>query len=165
MYFTIKFCWSGDQEYITGTEATAFRVLRGMTCLENSAKPLSTVHWKMGDMQNYKNGAISRIPCLHRVCRKWSWAPTSLVPRSELTGVMMCTGWIRRSFHSWLRMSVRSRIFCRLELNMLCRRRRKRKRKKKKTTHGFSSVWALPTFSPLSTPAMNIVCLFVLLPF
>ncbi len=41
---TMKFCCSGDQEYMTGTEATALRVFRGMTCLGNSEKPLSTVH-------------------------------------------------------------------------------------------------------------------------
>ena len=41
---TMKFCCSGDQEYITGMEATAFRVFWGMTCLENSEKPLPTVH-------------------------------------------------------------------------------------------------------------------------
>lgn len=40
----MKFCCSGDQEYMTGTEATAFRVFRGMTCRGNSEKPLSTVH-------------------------------------------------------------------------------------------------------------------------
>lgn len=41
---TMKFCCSGDQEYMTGTEATALRVFRGMTCRGNSEKPLSTVH-------------------------------------------------------------------------------------------------------------------------
>lgn len=41
---TMKFCCSGDHEYMTGTEATALRVFRGMICLANSEKPLSTVH-------------------------------------------------------------------------------------------------------------------------
>lgn len=40
----MKFCCSGDHEYMTGTEATALSVFRGMTCLGNSEKPLSTVH-------------------------------------------------------------------------------------------------------------------------
>lgn len=124
MYFTMKFCWSGDQEYITGTEATAFKVLRGMTCLENSAKPLSTVHWKKEKKTKQEscrivNTAISQH-YVWIVCWQRGRVLTSLVPRNELTGVMMCTGWIRRSFHSWLRMSVRSIIFCLLELNMLC---------------------------------------------
>lgn len=45
---------------------------------------------------------------------------TSLVPRKELTGVIIWTGCIRLSFHSWFNMSVRSKIFCLFELNMLC---------------------------------------------
>lgn len=45
--------------------------------------------------------------------------PTSRVPLKELTDVMMWTGWIRRVFHSWFKMSVRSMIFWRLVLNML----------------------------------------------
>lgn len=40
---------------------------------------------------------------------------------------MMCTGWIRLVFHSWFKMSVRSMIFCRLVLNMLCTTRQKKK--------------------------------------
>lgn len=43
LWLTMKFCCSGDHEYMTGTEATALSVLRGMTCRGNS-KPLSTVH-------------------------------------------------------------------------------------------------------------------------
>lgn len=82
---------------------------------------------------------------------KRSWGPTSLVPRSELTGVMMCTGWIRRSFHSWLRMSVRSRIFCLLELNMLCRSEEKKKKKRRNRLR-----LSLPTFSSPSTLTINV---------
>lgn len=40
---TIKFCCKGDQEYIIGTEATAFRVFNGMTCAGKS-KSLVTEH-------------------------------------------------------------------------------------------------------------------------
>lgn len=40
---TIKFCCRGDQEYIMGTEATAFRVFNGMTCVGKS-KSLVTEH-------------------------------------------------------------------------------------------------------------------------
>lgn len=49
---TMKFCCRGDQEYMTGTEATAFRVFRGMTCLGNSEKLLSTVHWRQTRRHN-----------------------------------------------------------------------------------------------------------------
>ncbi|KAF3836396.1 hypothetical protein F7725_028954 [Dissostichus mawsoni] len=66
----------GDQEYITGTEATALRVFRGMTCRGNSEKPLST---STEDDVN---------------------PPTSRVPLKEPTDVMMCTGWIRLVSHS-----------------------------------------------------------------
>lgn len=56
---TIKFCCSGDQEYMTGTEATALRVFRGMICLGNSEKPLSTVH-----CTGQQNKAAVRTLCL-----------------------------------------------------------------------------------------------------
>lgn len=48
----MKFCCRGDQEYMTGTEATAFRVFRGITCLGNSEKLLSTVHWRQTHSQD-----------------------------------------------------------------------------------------------------------------
>lgn len=66
--------------------------------------------------------------------------PTSRVPLREPTDVMMCTGWIRLVFHSWFRMSVRSIIFCRLVLNMLCR----------KSTQIINLVWQ-QTFSRSTT--------------
>ena len=40
---TMKFCCSGDQEYMMGTDATAFRVFSGMTCVGKS-KSLVTEH-------------------------------------------------------------------------------------------------------------------------
>lgn len=57
--------------------------------------------------KNYKRDIVNHVQ-------------TSLVPRKELTGVIIWTGCIRLSFHSWFNMSVRSKIFCLLELNMLC---------------------------------------------
>lgn len=75
---TMKFCCRGDQEYMTGTEATALRVFRGMTCLGNSEKLLSTVHWR------------HTHTCSHRVCtHTQTHVPTSRVPLSEPTDVMM----------------------------------------------------------------------------
>lgn len=47
----MKFCCRGDQEYMTGTEATAFRVFKGMTWRGNSEKLLSTVHWRQSHRQ------------------------------------------------------------------------------------------------------------------
>lgn len=113
----MKFCCSGDQEYMTGTEATALRVFRGMTCLGNSEKPLSTVHCR-GKAQS------ENVLCTFSTCLRTEDAVnqlTSRVPLKELTDVMMWTGWIRLVFHSWFKMSVRSIIFWRLVLNMLCK--------------------------------------------
>lgn len=77
---TMKFCCRGDQEYMTGTEATAFRVFRGMTCLGNSEKLLSTVHWRP------KHSQTPRPPPL---MAPDATLPTSRVPLSEPTEVMM----------------------------------------------------------------------------
>lgn len=119
LWLTMKFCCSGDHEYITGTEATALSVFRGMTCRGNS-KPLSTVHCTGRRQLSSHN--LNHVTVLSRD----SSPPTSRVPLREPTDVMMCTGWIRLVFHSWFRMSVRSMIFCRLVLNMLCRKATKR---------------------------------------
>lgn len=55
----MKFCCSGDHEYMTGTEATALSVFRGMTWRGNSEKPLSTVHCKDGtDSQNPRTPSV-----------------------------------------------------------------------------------------------------------
>lgn len=51
-----------------------------------------------------------------------TWTLTSLVPRNELTDVMMWRGWILLDFQSAFRMSVRSKILWRLELNILWER-------------------------------------------
>ncbi len=48
----MKFCCNGDHEYMTGTEATALRVFRGIVCLVNSEKPLSTVHCSPQQTEN-----------------------------------------------------------------------------------------------------------------
>lgn len=57
-------------------------------------------------------------------------SPTSLVPRNELTEVRICTGWILRCFHSWFKISVLSKIFWRLELNILFKKKWRRGEKK-----------------------------------
>lgn len=114
----MKFCCSGDHEYMTGTEATAFSVFRGMTCLGNSEKPLSTVHCsgRKGQSEQFLYAVASAYGVR---------LPTSRVPLREPTDVMMWTGWMRLVFHSWFKMSVRSRIFWRLVLNMLCGKNRR----------------------------------------
>lgn len=120
----MKFCCSGDHEYMTGTEATALRVFRGMTWRGNSEKPLSTVHCRGRDQQSEPSHAVSTRQRTDNNVNP----PTSRVPRREPTDAMMCTGWIRLVFHSWFKMSVRSMIFCRLVLNMLCTTRHKDRR-------------------------------------
>lgn len=59
---TMKFCCSGDHEYMTGTEATALSVFSGMTWRGNS-KPLSTVHCT-GQRQQ------SELDAVHTSCRR-----------------------------------------------------------------------------------------------
>lgn len=121
---TIKFCCSGDHEYMTGTEATALRVFRGMTCLGKSEKPLSTVHCSGQNVQSELytfTETFSTRQCTDNNVN----LPTSRVPLKEPTDVMMWTGWIRLVFHSWFKMSVRSMIFWRLVLNMLCKKHHK----------------------------------------
>lgn len=40
----MKFCWSGDQEYMMGTRATVLRVRMYTVCVVKLGKRLSIVH-------------------------------------------------------------------------------------------------------------------------
>lgn len=126
---TIKFCCSGDQEYMTGTEATALRVFRGMTCLGNSEKPLSTVHCAGQQRNRYSQNTFStpsqRLSPTCQSTENRDNPLTSRVPLKEPTDVMMWTGWIRLVCHSSFKMAVRAMIFWRLLLNMLWKSRKK----------------------------------------
>lgn len=90
----MKFCCSGDQEYMTGTEATAFSVFSGMTCLGNSEKPLSTVHCK----GQQRRGAITTLsPHLSPETFHTTF------PRSPLVCLLRSwrTSWCERAGFAW----------------------------------------------------------------
>lgn len=88
---TIKFCCSGDHEYMTGTEATALRVFSGITCLGNSEKPLSTVHWtKRRERQISENKLKTSSAHQHL----WNW-PLGFLSKSRQTS------WCEWAEYAW----------------------------------------------------------------
>lgn len=89
---TMKFCCSGDQEYMTGTEATALRVFRGMTCLGNSEKPLSTVHCRGQQRKEQSENFPYTFTLTFSTSQRTEHVVnqlTSRVPLKELIDVMM----------------------------------------------------------------------------
>lgn len=66
----MKFCWSGDQEYMIGTRATVFRVRMNKVWVLKVGKLLSTVHWRRTKACPVRSSNIQVTP-LKSLCAEY----------------------------------------------------------------------------------------------